>query len=87
MNILSKALLGALFFRKLLKEAKKDRVTCDGFEEEASFYEKSWLEKDFLFSKFIRSIDILKLSILREPRKSKLVKYLKYHIVTIVQNL
>ena len=52
MNILSKALLGALFFRKLLKEAKKDRVTCDGFEEEASFYEKSWLEKDFLFSKF-----------------------------------
>ena len=86
MNILSKALLGALFFRKLLKEAKKDRVTCDGFEEEASFYEKSWLEKDF-FSKFIRSIDILKLSILREPRKSKLVKYLKYHIVIIVQNL
>ena len=47
LDILSKALLGALFFRKLLKEAKKDRVTCDGFEEEASFYEKLRL-KNFL---------------------------------------
>ena len=55
--------MGALFFRKLLKEAKKDRVTCDGFEEEASFYEKSRVKDDFLSPELKISIVRLKFRI------------------------